>query len=139
LFTGEDDNPRRHAGVYAIWDWCWGGDDQWLYSAPEENRLYSHDHGHYLPDGPSWTEQSLVNKVDEPWVSPRPTAGINASFLHEFADRLDAVTRLQLAEVLRAIPTDWDVTQPELEALGFFLERRAPAVAARLRGLPLTV
>ncbi len=47
----DDDNRRRHVGVHALYDWCWGADPQWLYDPADEWRLYSHDHGFYLPPG----------------------------------------------------------------------------------------
>ena len=66
-----DDNRRRHVGVYALYDLCWGGDDQWLYSASEDDALYSHDHGWYLPPtGPTWSSEELLAKVDVPHVAP---------------------------------------------------------------------
>jgi hypothetical protein len=51
---GDNQNAARHAGFYAVMDWLAGADQQWLYSAPEDNAYYSHDHGHYFP-GPDWT------------------------------------------------------------------------------------
>jgi hypothetical protein len=47
----EDDNARRHVGVYALYDWCWGADDQWLYQGGTRNTIFSHDHGSYLWGG----------------------------------------------------------------------------------------
>ena len=32
LFRDRDENAIRHAGTVALHDWCWGGDDQRLYS-----------------------------------------------------------------------------------------------------------
>ena len=45
----EDENNVRHAYIFALYDWCWGGDEQWLVDLSDEFRYYSHDHGHYLP------------------------------------------------------------------------------------------
>lgn len=59
-----DDNARRQVGVFALHDWCWGGDSQWLYRTSDDNRLFSHDHGHYFPQGPNWTEAELISNVD---------------------------------------------------------------------------
>jgi len=46
LHRPSDENARRHAGVLAIYDWCWGGDEQWLYSVSVDNQVFSHDHGY---------------------------------------------------------------------------------------------
>lgn len=53
-YRDRDDNARRHVGLFALHDWCWGGDDQWLYSEVADRETFSHDHGWYLPEtGPT--------------------------------------------------------------------------------------
>lgn len=82
----EDDNRRRHAGVYALYDWCWGADDQWLYESVRENRLHSHDHGHFLPGGPDWTIPQLESCVDEPHQLAGDPSGLDVDALDRYAD-----------------------------------------------------
>lgn len=131
-----DDNRRRHAGVLALYDWCWGGDDQWLYCETDDRKLYSHDHGWYLPEnGPDWSEASLVARVDESHPATHPAAGLDDAEVARLADQLDSPLRAPLTDLLRSVPPSWPAFDVELEALGFFLERRAPAVAGRLRSL----
>ena len=126
----KDENARRHAGVYALHDWCWGNDTQWLYAAENEYQVFSHDHGHFLPGGPNWTRGALTTHVDEPHVLSRPAPeGVN---FQGIADRLREVSRDSIAQIIQSVPASWEVSNSELEALGFFLERRAPAVAERL-------
>jgi hypothetical protein len=48
---------------------------------------------------------------------------------------LEAISHIELAPVLNSVPASWPVTDQELDCLGWFLERRATGVAARLRGL----
>jgi len=62
----DDDNRRRHAGIYALCDWLAGSDVQWLYGVEEDNAYYSHDHGYYLT-GPDWTGSRWR------WGAMRPT------------------------------------------------------------------
>ncbi len=132
-YRDRDDNRRRHAGVYALYDWCWGGDDQWLYCETDDRKLYSHDHGWYLPEnGPAWSEGTLVARVDEPHPAAHPTADLDPAELAALAARLRAPLRQRLVDLLVTVPASWPVGDVDLEALGFFLERRAPAVAARL-------
>ena len=120
----------------ALYDWCWGGDDQWLYSEPDDRKLYSHDHGWYLPDvGPNWDESSLARCVDMPHVAPYPEDGLNATELERLASRLESISRDEIRLVLSEVPVSWPVTDAQLESLGYFLERRAAAVATRLRTL----
>jgi hypothetical protein len=78
----EDDNRRRHVGVFASYDWCWGEDDQWLYSDTEEQKLYSHDHGWYFPeDGPDWSEATLTSRVDDAHVPNYSKNGLDPGAL----------------------------------------------------------
>ena len=136
LYPDRDDNRARNAGAVALWDWCWGGDPQWLYAELEDRRLYSHDHGWYLPDeGPTWTSATLAARVDQPHPTPWPHPDLSVAELRRLADALLAVRRSHLVDILRHIPTDWPVTNEELEAVGWFLERRAEPVAARLNVL----
>ena len=129
----DDDNRVNHVGVFALYDWCWGGDPQWLYSSAGENRIFSHDHGWYLPEvGPTWTEQALVHCVDEPHELNAPTVLLDQGEMSRLAGRLRNLTRTELCHALSDLPTEWPVTDNELECVGWFLETRAHPVAGRL-------
>jgi hypothetical protein len=128
-----DDNARRHAGVYALYDWCWGGDDQWLYCWSDDRKVYSHDHGWYLPEsGADWSHTTLTNRVDGPHELPTDASGLLYDELRLVADSLRRVDRGDLVRILSGVPASWPVSTSDLEALGFFLERRIPQVADRL-------
>ncbi len=71
--------------------------------------------------------------VDQPRESSDGYANIDLLTMSEIATRLDAVTRIHLLGALEQIPGSWPVTDEELEAVGYFLERRSPQVAARIR------
>lgn len=129
-----DDNARRHAGAFAMFDWCWGGDPQYLYAEPDDAKLYSHDHGWYFPpEGPTWDWAAIEAHQDVGHPIPADPAGLDKDELTRLADALDNVTHDVLLEILESVPAAWPVPNADLEALGFFLERRAPAVAQRLR------
>ena len=82
LYRDRNDNRVRHAGVFALYDWCWGGDDQWLYSETDDKKLFSHDHGWYLPEvGNTWTQMALIARVDEPHALSWPTGGMDTDEL----------------------------------------------------------
>lgn len=132
----EDDNASRQAWLFALFDWCWGDDQQWLYDAGDQNRIYSHDHGFYLPPGgTTWTVETLRASVDTPHVLGLPIDGLQRGEFTAAADKFEAVTRDELVQVLRQIPESWPVSDAELETLGWFLERRIAGVAQRLRAL----
>ena len=135
-FRNQDDNRVRHARIFALWDWCWGSDQQWLHGATEDNATYSHDHGFFFPPaGWRWTIEELRRHVDEPHQLRQSADGLCRGDLVATAEGLERVDRVALAEVLRRVPQDWPVEDRELEVLGWFLERRAPAAAERIRTL----
>ncbi|MEV7014048.1 HipA family kinase [Streptosporangium sp. NPDC051022] len=131
-----DDNRRRQVGIYALWDWCFGSDPQWLYDLENDKSIYSHDHGLYFPtnDG-SWERKRLIQCVDEPNELDEAPHGLNREAVREVAAALEKVDRDALVQILRGVPTSWPVSDDDLEALGWFLEYRAPAVAGRVRAL----
>jgi len=133
---GDDDNARRHGGVYALVDWCFGDDLQWLLHTSDQWTLYSHDHGWYLPPGgPDWSLASLRAAVDVAGPVPGTPTGLDKTHLDRLADGLEAVTREALQKIMMDVPISWPVAGAELECLGWYLEHRAPLVAARLRAL----
>jgi hypothetical protein len=135
-FRDRDANAARHAGAVAIYDWCWGGDDQWLYAEPEDRRLYSHDHGWYLPEeGPAWSVGTLVAHVDESHFPAWSVEGLDTAELNRLVGALEGLARSALTEALLGIPASWPVSDEELETVGWFLERRSGGVAARLMTL----
>lgn len=122
--------------MYALYDWCWGSDEQWLHSTTADMMLYSHDHGWYLPPpGPDWTQADMRAAVDVPHILTQRPTGLAQPMVEEVAQELEKVDRDALAEMLRQVPVQWPVRDDELETLGWFLERRAPMVAERLRAL----
>jgi hypothetical protein len=129
----KDDNSRHHAEVIAIYDWCWGSDPQWLTAQAEDQRCYSHDHGHYFPGGPNWKADELIRRLDTANPYPYMGAPFERTLLDEISGRLEGVTHSSLVALLSSIPTSWPVSDEELETIGYFLECRAPNVARRLR------
>ena len=131
-----DDNARRHVGVFALYDWCWGGDEQWLYAEPEDRKLYSHDHGWYLPEtGSTWDANTLVARVGEAHMAGWSPTGLDPTAVEEFAQRLRKLTHYELVTILRGIPQSWPVSDSELARVGWFLETRAGEVADRLESM----
>lgn len=127
-----DDNACRHVAILALYDWCWGNDAQWLYSAPRDHAVYSHDHGHYFPGGPNWTTEKLQATVDVPHELPTDVE-LDANEAERIASRIEGLDPAQIVKVLEGIPTMWPAENGELEVVGWFLERRTAPVAERLR------
>lgn len=131
---GDDDNARRHAGFFAVYDWLGGNDPQWLYSSTESNAYYQHDNGHYL-GGPGWTAESLRQTVNHANPLQQATVGLNSEELKRLADALAVMTRQEIADALANMDGIWPIDPAELEAVIDFAEGRRRDVAARLRTL----
>lgn len=131
----EDENALRHAGFFALHDWLWGQDEQWLRSVPEQNRYYAHDQGYFLPGGPNWTVQTLEADCDTPHAMGHPCAGLDAGELSRLADALESITSEEIRGALPNFPPTWPIDQAALAAVVDFATHRAPNVAERLRGL----
>jgi hypothetical protein len=130
----DDDNLRRHGGIYAMCDWLAGPDVQWLYGVDEDNAYYSHDHGYYLT-GPDWTETSLDAGRDAAYALSTPPDQLDAAEVTRLADALDAVTRQDIEGELSKLPGGWPVDVSELDAVVDFVDHRRGPVAARLRAV----
>lgn len=130
----DNENARRHAFIYALYDWCWGDDVQGLLAVKDENRFYSHDHGYYLPpSGANWNAAELEARVDEAHPLQIDPGGVSSSAVIDVATALEAVKRDEILTIVTNIPEDWPVQDTELESVGFFLERHASAVAQRIK------
>lgn len=130
----EDDNKRRHVGIYALRDWCVGEDDQWLYQGSTQNSVFSHDHGFYLYRG-RWSALDLGALVNTSHTLPNPPAGLDQGTISATSARLRGLTTATVSEVMAAVPKSWPVADTDLEKMGQFLLDRAPLVADRLEEL----
>jgi hypothetical protein len=133
----KDDNSRRHVGLYALYDWCFGMDQQWLLDLDSDRATYSHDHGLYFPPltQAGWSQEELISRADEPHELPDPRDGLLREEAKWVAMVIEQVSRDDLAGILRAVPASWPVSNTDLEVLGWFLEHRAAGVAERVRSL----
>jgi hypothetical protein len=98
-----------------------------------EQEYFSHDHGHYFPGGPGWSESSLQDVQDNPFPYGTPSAGLDAGELRRLADAIAAVSAEEIEECAAKVPAAWPVTDAELDALVAFLIYRREPVAERLR------
>jgi hypothetical protein len=129
-----DDNARRHAGVFALFDWVGGSDPQWLVRGLD-GEYFSHDHGHYFPGGPAWTIDGLRAAVATPYQPPGPTSGLDPAELRRLADAIESAGTQEIEGCVAKIPATWPVADEELDAVVEFVVARRGPVAERLRAL----
>lgn len=135
-YRSADDNRVRQVLLLALWDWCMGEDQQWLYDTSADLSIWTFDHGFWISGGEAlWTQESLSRTVDLPWGWRETVSGLSASTFHEVARRLEAVTADDLLRAVATVPTEWKVGDADLEAVAWFLYRRRLPVADRLRAM----
>lgn len=128
----DDDNRRRHAGLFALHDWLAGDDAQWLYDTAADNAYFSHDHGFYLT-GPDWTEISLGQQIGADFSLTVDPAGLDPGELTRLAERLEALNKDEIEAEISSLPAGWPVGEGELQAVADFADARRGSVAQRLR------
>jgi hypothetical protein len=134
----DDDNACRQAGLMVLHDWLWGEDDQWLRAAASQNKYFSHDHGHYFPNGPDWTVEGLEAAKDQAHPSPSAVDGLDGAELERLADQLAALTKEEIAANVEVLPDAWPTGPTEIAAVVDFAVHRAAQVAARTKVLATT-
>lgn len=131
----EDDNRRRHVGVWALVDLARGADLQYLYDASAANAIISHDHGLYACGTGGLDVAIMVATVSTPGQAPPDASGLDQAEVDLMATRLEGLADDSIGDILNLVPTAWPVTNEQLGTLGWFLSQRAPEVAVRLRAL----
>lgn len=133
-FRSDDDNRRRHCGLYALSDWLYCGDLQWLRATDEDNAYYSHDHGFFLT-GLEWTKDSLAACGADQGPITLDSNQLDAAELNRLGDALEALSRADIEDAISGLPTSWPVSDEELAAVAQFADMRKSAAASRLRAL----
>jgi hypothetical protein len=133
-----DDNARRHAGIYALFDWVGGPDPQWLVRGPE-SEYFSHDHGGYFPNDGNWDAAVLQAAVATPFETGVPPAGLDGQELERLAAAIEAVAQEEIEGCVSKVPSAWPVTDMELQAVVSFVLDRRQSVAGRRRAVAATV
>jgi len=128
-----DENARRHASFFALYDWLIGQDPQWLVADGSDFAYHSHDHGHYFPGGPDWTVQTLQEHADDACALPADPSGLDPQELVRLADCLCSIDQAALEGALATLPPDWPISDAELDEMIRFLDHRRVPVASRLR------
>ncbi|MGP1906679.1 HipA family kinase [Metabacillus sp. JX24] len=86
------------------------------------------DHGRCFPGMYSWDVQTLqdppVYRVDMPVYKWASSLLPDADPLYEFAEKIMQINKQKIAEIIHAIPENWEVTEREKELLTDFLTRR---------------
>jgi hypothetical protein len=120
------DNRERYACLSVFYSWLAHGDMQFLRGNQPPHSVYSHDHGHFFPDGPMWTEASLSGYSAAPAPAHEIVTGLQLkpSETMVAGDALKAVTVENIVQAIGASPDEWMVPLADRVALANFVHDR---------------
>lgn len=128
-----DDNARRWARWVALWDWCMGEDEQWLYDHSADKSMWSFDHNMWINATADWGADTCNSETAVPWSWRGDWSHIDAGELWRVADCLETVSREDLTGACYAVPVEWAVSLADLDSLVDMLYVRKLHVARRIR------
>ena len=139
IYPKRDNNPSRVPAFFALWDWCMGEDEQWLFDLSGDMSIWTFDHGWWLGGGPAWDAGSFEQMADRDWHWTAGFTGCDPVAFETVAKRLEQLTPEQILKAVSHVPAEWDVSNHELESVAWVLYRRRQPVAERLRELSAKV
>ena len=131
------DNRARYNCLSVFYGWLVCGDMQFIRGNQPPHSIYSHDHGHFFPGGPMWTQASLAGYH----APPVPTQQIVTDLKLSAAETTDAIQKLaavtvaNIAEAIGASGDDWKVSIADRSALAAFIHDRQTLLKQTLKSL----
>ena len=132
---GKDGNASRGPAYVALWEWCVGEDEQFIYDSAASMTVWSIDHGLWIGGGGQWDTSIFATPHA---FNPRWNGSVRSLSRSAFlttADRLDSFSLADAQGIAQAVPLEWGFTTTELDTVADWLFARASRVAARLRVL----
>ncbi len=118
------ENRQRFAQLAVFYGWFGAQDHQYLYEKATSRRVWSVDHGLFLPST-TWTEDSLTKasgaRADRKIAHG---AGLTRDELRAAASILAQAPDSIIATAVAAPPEAWGITMEERVALAVFLDQR---------------
>lgn len=135
-FTRRDSNAHRIARYIALWLWCDGQDEQFLYD--EGSSLTAIDHGCWMNHPQNeWPDPQLAAASSQPRAWPNSVRGVDPEELHRMAGCLRSFTEHAALQVAGTVPVEWGYGDSHLFAVAEWLHRRAVPTAEALDALAM--
>jgi hypothetical protein len=136
LHTDKHYNRPRFALLSIMYGWLCANDHQLIYCNQEPNLVYSVDHGHFFPHGPTWTIEVLATAAPvEPYLPLRGGCGLADSEIGTALVALANVTDNDIVGAVGLPPEEWNVSQEERIALVHFIISRRDTILANFNHL----
>lgn len=133
--VNRDGNSVRQPRFIALWELCYGEDEQWLYDRENEEQVWSFDHGYWITGGEPEPLTPLDLEVTltkwKPWEGS--VRGMDPVAFLEVAARIEALTVADFIDVVASVPVAWGVSDDLLESLAWWLHGRRMHVVGRMR------
>lgn len=132
-----DGNSFRQPRFIALWELCYGEDEQWLYDRDNEEQVWSFDHGYWItggePEPLTPRDLEVTLRKWKPWEGS--VRGMDPVAFLDVAAQLEALAVADFIDVAASVPVAWGVSDDLLESLAWWLYGRRIHVAGRMRAL----
>lgn len=129
-----DHNKNRFCKLALLYGLVVANDHQLIYELSDPKRVYSVDHGHFFPDGPSWTVESLREVTTaEPDLNLVNECNLSKQELYACAQELENMVPEGVAMVVAAPHESWSISMEERIAVAEYIEKRRTELLAYLK------
>jgi len=121
-------NRPNFAALAILYTWTRASNHQFIYQETPPELVFSTDHGHFFPGGPTWSVDGL--KADGPVAKDAvfDPGGLVADDFKPFWPLLNAITDDDISDITAAPPKEWGVSPEQRSALAEYLISRRPKV-----------
>lgn len=121
-YTDKDYNHSRFALLSILYGWLCANDHQLIYHNQEPYYVYSVDHGHFLPNGPNWTIESLAGAPNpQPYEELRTGCNLSDCDIKFGLQAIRKVSNTNIMEAIAFPPDEWGVTMGERVSMAQFV------------------
>lgn len=130
IATSEPANRPRLARLSVLYGWVFANDWQFLFRKNPPRLIYSVDHGHFFPDGPDWSEKTLLEAPCAELAPCFEDCYLTQEEIGEALQALESVTEEKIIQAVSSPPDEWGLTMGERVTLVEYLTRRKQELLA---------
>lgn len=135
-YTNVPGNKERFACLAVLYSWVQANDHQWIYKTTSPQLVYSVDHGHFFPGGPTWTTASLGGAGNPSVDNQFDVCGLSPGDYDQVMQRLRDISASEIATAVARPPDDWTISEDERVEVAIYLEQRRATLVSVLGGTP---
>jgi hypothetical protein len=129
-------NRDRFASLAVLYGWVGANDHQVIYRNQSPRSVFSFDHGHFFPNGPNWSAESLATAAKaEPDATVTLQSGLEVADVRRPIERLSQVANETIAAAVADVPVDWDFPSEDRIVVAQYLAGRRDELSTWIAGL----